>query len=888
VATGYNETPPEKKEPTLAHGVSASRGQDLGSAEIKIRQLIAAGKDKAAVEAAKELHKAHGSPATEALLLDAYAGRIQALSARNLTVDAKALLDSVRERYPAARERFRDLGSDGSYQSRMEEMIRPLNDPNLDPEHRSPIEQTIMRDVVDLAVIADCASLPPEHPLRQAASALRNAFAAVTSGPVSTEAVELPEVSRKSPLASWKLLVRAIGCFYRREDEECRRYLDAINPESAPARLIAPMKAMLGDKSIHLGPPASALVGSITADPATLRRALDELDRVFRDDEEQRIVLKAIRDAAQACRAVAPDKFERLKQHITVAATFAGLRPEQLRGALGGDSYPDAYSSRLLARAMEQAGDLSNRAAACGAWDLFSQCAVKEGWFSPNGPEMAMIYLRMAHILEELPRGLVEELKRNDGHRKRKDGPERPYYVDPDELFWRACALDPQKDSFARWLDWAKEGNNTQPERVAEAWHKARPADLEPILYLMELKESRSAFKTSLEYLAKAERIDAVNPAVRRARLRLLAGSVLRHLQQNKPLLAEEKLAELAALPQSRQGDRPAFVAALQYVTCLVGGDREAAHQHRLDAERVLGNKTSTGFLIFAVANAAKQRGLADIPQATMLSEAERAELPESLARFVELAKDMEIKFALPQSWLQETEDQFDRKKGSLDTAQLLTLAEAAIATKRFEFAYALSAEGLQKENEAAAKFLLFRAASLPSYQAERAAVCAATAAHLARKSRDMWVVVRANLVLAEAGEEDLTVNDAQAAEVIRKERADPAFPDDYDSGPDYSSIIGEDEPCNCPDCRREREEGGSPFFDDDADEFDEEEFDEDEEEYEDFVEALRIPPEIPEDVVRILVNEAKAAIANGESAEQFVDRVVGHGPGKRKKKRRK
>ena len=98
---------------------------------------------------------------------------------------------------------------------------------------------------------------------------------------------------------------------------------------------------------------------------------------------------------------------------------------------------------------------------------------------------------------------------------------------------------------------------------MAKAWHAIRPADIEPILYLMHDAANRNAFPTALQYLAKAEVIDGVHPAVRRARLQLLAGSAIKYIQQKKPHLAEERLAEIAGLPQSQQGDRPAFLAAL-------------------------------------------------------------------------------------------------------------------------------------------------------------------------------------------------------------------------------------------------------------------------------------------------------------------------------------
>src|ERR1700689_4164262 len=76
-----------------------------GSAEeISIRQLLAHGKSKTALDRAKDLHKALASAASEALLIEAYAGRIQALLDQNLALEAKSLIELVRERYPSAKD----------------------------------------------------------------------------------------------------------------------------------------------------------------------------------------------------------------------------------------------------------------------------------------------------------------------------------------------------------------------------------------------------------------------------------------------------------------------------------------------------------------------------------------------------------------------------------------------------------------------------------------------------------------------------------------------------------------------------------------------------------------------------------------------------------------
>ena len=356
------------------------------AAEASVRQLIANGKSKAAVEAAKEIHKAQATAASEALLVDAYAARIQSLIDQNLTVEAAALLELVRERYPSARERLHGRnGSAGMTAGSIEELLRPPNDPELSAERRAALEA--------------------------AASALQRAFLAVTGGPIDEAAVELPEVSHRSPLAPWKLLVRAIACFYRGEDEACRRYLETIQPESAPARLVPAMQAMLGGKPAKLTAAAAALVSSTTSDPGVLRKALEALEGAF-ESRKDGAILKGIRDAVQACRETAPDRIERLKQHISVRSMLADVNIDKVRAAMGGPSLKDAYFLRLFARGMEEVGDPESVAMACATWDEFRQQAVREGWFTANGPEAATLYLHMAGVLRKVPDELLADLQK--------------------------------------------------------------------------------------------------------------------------------------------------------------------------------------------------------------------------------------------------------------------------------------------------------------------------------------------------------------------------------------------------------------------------------------------------------------------------------------------
>jgi hypothetical protein len=472
----------------LGQAVSAAVGQAAqAAAEASVRQLIANGKCKTALENAKENHKALGTPASEALLVDAYAARIETLLQQNLALEAQSLIELVRQRYPAARARLEGIGAAVAARSgALDTVVAPLADPHLSVELRADIDKVVRREIHDLAALASCPTLPPEHPLRLAAAALDRAFAAVTSGPVSNDVIALAEVSHRSPLAPWKLLVRAIASFYRHEDVVCREQLEAISPDSAAAPLVPAIHAMLGVKSggEALTTSASALVSQTTADLPALRKALSDLERLIANASDGAI-LRAVRTAVQECRKNAPEQLERVKQHIFVRCAVEGMGRKEVISALGNPCREDASFFRLLARGLEQSGDPEDASLACGIWDEFRKAAVREGWFAANGREAATLYLHMAGLLRRLPKELQRDLE-NAAGRRNKGGPGDMYFISAEELYRRACTLDPHPEAFSEWFKWAYGNSQRQAESVAEAWHKIRPTDIDPILHLMD------------------------------------------------------------------------------------------------------------------------------------------------------------------------------------------------------------------------------------------------------------------------------------------------------------------------------------------------------------------------------------------------------------------
>jgi hypothetical protein len=337
----------------------------------QVRQLIANGKFGHAVEIAKQVHKRLRNGASEALLVEAYAARIHSLIERNLDAEARALLNQVQEGHPSSRDQLRDAAVALAASGRgVEGLMELLADPSLPAEKRAALEVRIRDEAGDPVRIARCEALPADHALRVAAGAVARALEAVTSGPVPAECLVLPEVSRSSPMAPWKMMVRAIAAFYAGEDELCEKYLAAVEPKAAAARPVPALRALMGQKQV-LTSAAELLLKQAGGGYAALHAALVNLDQAL-DQKNHSGALREMGKAAALCKEFCPDLLERLKQHISIRALLAGTDSSRVTVAVGGPSLKNAWFWRLLARAYEE-DQVDPRAIplACSAWEEF-------------------------------------------------------------------------------------------------------------------------------------------------------------------------------------------------------------------------------------------------------------------------------------------------------------------------------------------------------------------------------------------------------------------------------------------------------------------------------------------------------------------------------------
>jgi hypothetical protein len=762
-----------------------------------------------------------------------------------MKVEAKTLLGIVRERFPSALPRMTDLDREIRAQDgKLEDVVAPLGDAELAAGERERIETFIRQRIHDLPALAAVSSLPPEHPLRTAASALASAFQAVTRGPVEDAVLALPEVSRRSPLAPWKALIRAIASYHRREDDACGRWLQTIPEDSVPARLIPALTAMMKSKPAagtdsKLGPAGQRLVDAAGDHGAALRSALTDMEVALQAKKEKRI-LEAARTAMAAAHYCGAGTRERLRQHIAVRSAFLGIELSAVNAAVGGAPRWDAYYFRLLARSMEEQHNVDDYAEAVSVWADFRREAIKENWFAPSGLEDGVLSLHMAQLIEKAPEDVIEDLKaematyRKPGKWKRDDGG----VPSAQTLYERACEADPHPEAFQKWLSWARMQDHWQvADQVAERWREARATDIQPLLYLMESAEKRNAFKKSLKYLETAENLDRLNPEVRRAKLRLLLSAALRHMQQRKGHLAQGGIEQIETVPEVRPGEIAALAAALRWCLAAMNGDKAVQNEQEAGLNKLMGS-VAAHLLLTAVAEKAEMGPMASL-KALKVAKLPAVELLAGAARARALGEWAGLPIVLPREWNDTLNASLRLSDCPADGAQLLLLGEAALDSHSAELAYAASTAGLANGG-GNAEFLFLRARALPQSASFRWEGCLAASLELARRERNTELTGRIldcmngkqqNGRRWQGGAAGMNGDPAIASrpispeflgKILEEEQTMKRFPGNgLGEDPKYAEELGYSR-CDCPKCRARRGEtniGGYEFVDDDEDE---------------------------------------------------------------------
>ena len=561
--------------------------------------------------------------------------------------------------------------------------------------------------------------------------------------------------------------------------------------------------------------------------------------------------------------------------------------------ALGGPSLKNAYFWQLHARAAEIKG---NWLWACAMWEEFRKHALHEEWFAAESPAVAMIYLSMANLLKRLPAEEFEWLQSEfildfngldsyyDGQpepvleavRKESGSPSDTYFLYPEQLYRLASEIEPTSETFRQWLKWIENQTShwKESDAVAIAWHAALPNDTHPLLYLMRSSEKRGAFKKALGYLEKAERLDGLNPDVKRARLRLLAATAVRHLKQKKTHLVEKDIAEMKALPQSGEGDCPAFLVALESVCAAMDGQKSRLNRLNGELITLLETPVAASVVIQGLLRAGgltdRQINLPALAKDPMMSD----DLVIALARGCRLGHEMGIPVAIPLEYEKKLRDFFTTSDSTYDTATIRAIAETALRDKNFELAYAAAGVGLVNPGTATARLLLLRARSLPIWAIERKEDCLSAAIEFARRGRDMDLIDEAielrrnqnsssfgfSIFSSMIGEDNPSMEAEELNEVLELEKEARDYPsfsmaDTFFNDFDYDDDDDDDDESDCRYCdakncadRKALYRPDEPYAED---------FDEDDDDMDDFPEFNTllddVLPDLPPDLMSVI-----------------------------------
>ncbi|MDR2391342.1 MAG: hypothetical protein LBE84_06665 [Planctomycetota bacterium] len=771
-------------------------------------RFLRQGKVRAALDRAKSVHKSRPNQNSETLLLQCYAARIRELRTSGHEKDASALEANIAKSFPrwdpalvgaplpphpgAAASSAGDVKTAAPGDPLGEALLR-LADADAPEEERRAAEMAVAELAFDPLLLVRHPSLTPGHPLETAAKAVAAAFSAVTSRPVDAAAISLPEVSRRSPLAGWKLLIRAIRHMQRCEDAQATAALDSLAAmRSAPARLVPPLRYLLAGYPEKVDGVWKRLFASWRPGERRLPAALERLDSVLaaflRNSEDEFIperrgrrleknLFAALHAVSDAARPEAPNLVARLRElAVAKAAMVTDIPLPEIEKALGGPAARTASFWRLAALAMREKHQRTENpdqvADLCFCWDAFRRHGAAENLFADGGPEQAEIDLRLAGMLTDC----WTDTLRTVGRKARIFDPEYCYgpeqseavrklappadkrFVPSDPMFFFARAVEaaPSAGSFRSWLEaarrietetrWRPGGIDAKHEpsaRVLESWSRALPKDPTPWLILLDEAERRNALTLAQKHLFRAEAIDPLNADLTRAKWRLALAMCRRHLKQGKAHLVEADIRKLKALRRHGPENTDWLFAALEWVIPAP----LPAMSERLHAE--LAAMAGGGFA-GEYAAGLLETGILDAADSSFYSGKHPMSSPpqpnETAAALPWILRVVRLLAAsgFPFSWAGKSTwpAWFAKIAGSLPARDLPLLTESMLAGGHFDALFALSAAGLAEKGKTpeTGRLLALRARALhkgKTYQYERIRQCLRAAAEIGRRTND-------------------------------------------------------------------------------------------------------------------------------------------------------
>jgi len=737
----------------------ASRASEASAG--RIRDQLDRGSTKAALQGAKLLAKSKPGPDADALLLEAYKARAEALLASGMSREAADLLACVAERFPEA-ELSESAERLAIRSGALDELASRWTEAQHDDARREVLAERLRRYLIDPTALARCTALPSDDPLRRAARAVAAAFREAAEGRLSDEARSgLGHVPRRSPLAPWRHFVLALDAFHRHDDEAMAGFLSRI-PEDAAVRPLTRLLEQIagGSAGAATAPDDSravrALLDGLTGGAASLLRTVQALSQEI-DRRNRKGATRAICQLAPPLRAFDRDLLRRFVRWLTADPEIP-VNPPELSPVLRRALTPAEFS-RILALNDERFGALDafngwvewleprlpGRPGALSAIEAsvmierLSRLHPAARWEAAHlcrehGAEMADVLLAIRDGDVDAVRYMLSNpnafealrfasseamLAKRLGELAGAVSPSRRF---DEYLAWVALDLAPSNEGYRDHHErFAARGGRQYAQDFLQQWAQRFPRSVEPLLLLARRARRSGALRKALRYLERAEEVSALDPSVRTEQFHVLVASLLRRCKQRKWHLCRDDLKVLDRLPASTTPERRAFLAAVRtHVAVLegaapqgaaAGADADAeADRARLDD--LCGGRDCAGTLLSLVDCACGRA------RELVVSGAAAGDRGRTLARVIRIGNSVDVRavaFAPPPESL-----------GGLDIAgmpddpgDLDALCEYAAAHRESEWLHAASGRGIAAGGPLLCRFLLFRWRSLEDGGAE-------------------------------------------------------------------------------------------------------------------------------------------------------------------------
>ncbi len=580
------------------------RQRDGQNTRTRLEQLLAKGDTRGAVDAAKQLVRDQPGAASEELAVRAYAARIRELIAEGLGREAGALASVVRERFPAHIASVAALLEEarlaaGDFSALLTELREAPE------ERRAAIEDRLLPWIVDPAAIGAA-----EDPLGREGRIVAELFEVVTSRLATPEELApLGEIRRRSPLAPWKLLIRAIDAFHRNEDERVATNAGAVDPRS-PAKRAADVLVELttGKQKPGRNFAAERLIDRVSGGRATLAARIRAIETASHGDDRRRL-REEVRELAKTFDTLSP--YEREQVRIALLP-LCGIHfgPEQVAAMLRVDESAMPRYATLL---VETAGSPF----AGGAWVAYADGLVDARPIEPW--QAAEIYLHALSLGDGEDDGFV---CRDPTHGHPVD--EMP--VDTKQVLEKIIATRPGPAVLARIAPHLDRLPSKEEPRILKAWRKADPENPEPLVRLLRIAEEDRRYDDVPALLREGDKLRTIDPEYGRLRFRLSFRAAEKLLVARKRGAAAAILDEIAARPEDLGDDVSTYLLALQWAAAppAQAGELLAELARRgLVAEVVLAEVT----------------GALDMQVPLPASEASPAELLDGLQRAVAILR---------------------------------------------------------------------------------------------------------------------------------------------------------------------------------------------------------------------------------------------------------